>query len=556
MCFTLAAGALYAPARATETADLVFHGGTIYTLVEDNPTVEAVAVAGERIVFAGDMSEAKNYAGKDTRWVDLDGKTMIPGLVDAHAHLRSLGKYLAELKLETAESPEQIRDMVLAEQQSTPPAQWILGRGWDQNDWAAKEFPTWRDLAGTEANPVYFRRVDGHAGWVNKTALDLCGITRDTPDPGGGKIIRDHRGEPTGVFIDNAKDLITDHIPDPTPDEIDDWMAAAITHCNSLGLTGVHDAGIDEEDLVSLARLHERGKLTFRVYCMLETEDEDLEFAEAQVRRGPRTEGGGRVVVRAIKLYADGALGSRGAALLTDYTDEPGNTGLLVDPPEKLVRLTMLAAENGFQVCTHAIGDRGNRVILDVYQRVFALVGNGGDRRFRVEHAQIVSPEDIPRFHELGVIPSMQPTHCTSDMYWAEDRVGPDRIKGAYAWRSFLDAGNRLPLGSDFPVESANPLWGIYAAVTRQDQKGWPDGGWYAVQEMTIAEAVRGFTADAAWAAFEEADLGTIEAGKLADLTVLDRDIFKTPPREILDAWVTHTVVAGDIVFESEWARR
>lgn len=550
VALTASAMAAAPPGAGQPVADWIAHGGKIYTVAGGNSTVEVVAVRGDQIVFAGSRADAERYTGEGTRWVDLGGNTMIPGLVDAHAHLRSLGKYLAQLKLDRAKSPQEVREMVLEAQKSVPPGRWIEGRGWDQNDWEVKVFPTWKDLEGTDANPVYFRRVDGHAAWVNRAALELCGITGDTPDPDGGKIIRDAEGEPTGVLIDNAKDLVFDRIPDPSPAEIDEWIAAGIRHCNALGLTGIHDAGTDSADVESLNRLHQRGQLTFRVYCMLSTEDEDLSYTEEQIRLGPRVEAGGRVVIRAIKLHADGALGSRGAALLAPYSDEPANTGLLVEPKEKLERLTALALENGFQVCTHAIGDRGNRVVLDIYEEASSSHGSG-DRRLRIEHAQVVSPDDVPRFKRLGVIPSMQPTHCTSDMYWAEDRVGAERIAGAYAWRRFLQDGNRLPFGSDFPVESADPMLGIYAAITRQDGDGWPEGGWYPGQKLSVLEAVRGFTIDAAYAGFAEDELGTIAAGKLADFTVLDRDIFEIPPSEVLQARVTRTVVGGKTVYEA-----
>lgn len=536
-------------ACSQQKADVIFYGGTIYTLADPGLTVEALAVTGGVITFAGPAAQVEQHAGRDTRRIDLAGSVMIPGLVDAHAHLRSLGRYLAQLKLETSASADEIRVKVAAAGESATPGRWIQGRGWDQNDWESKVFPTWRELEGVGDNPVYLRRVDGHAAWVNKRALELCGIDRDTPDPDGGRVVRDDDGEPTGVFIDNAMKLVSDRIPDPTADEIDDWMRSAIRHCNSLGLVGIHDAGIDEDDLASLGRLYERGELTFHVYCMLSTDGEDLAWAEEQVRKGPRVEAGGRVRVRAIKMYADGALGSRGAAMLAPYSDDPGNNGLLVDPPEKLERLTFLAAEHGFQACTHAIGDRGNRMILDVYEKV--LDDAGTDRRFRVEHAQIVSLEDIPRFKDLGVIPAMQPTHCTSDMYWAGDRVGPERIEGAYAWRRYLDDGNVIPCGSDFPVEGADPLAGIYAAVTRQDAKGWPQGGWFPGQRMTMEEALKGFTSWAAYAGFDEDGAGTIEVSKRADFTVLDRDLLSIDAKDVLDTRVVMTIVAGKIVYEA-----
>jgi predicted amidohydrolase YtcJ len=441
--------------------------------------------------------------------------------------------------------------MVLEAQKDSPPGRWIRGRGWDQNDWEKKDYPSWRDLDGTEANPVYLRRIDGHAAWVNKTALEVCGITRDTPDPPGGRILRDATGDPTGIFIDEATDLISDRIPKPDPDELDEWILDAIRECNRVGLVGIHDAGTAPEELEAFERLHGRGLLTLRLYCMLDSDEEA--FLGEELRKGPRSTAGGRVVIRAIKVYADGALGSRGAALLEPYSDEPGNSGLIVSRPEKIERLSLRALEHGFQICTHAIGDRGVRMVLDAYEKALETHGVT-DHRFRIEHSQVVSPDDIPRYRELGVMPSMQPTHATSDMYWAEDRVGPKRIKGAYAWRTFLDGGNRLPLGSDFPVESPDPLWGIYAAVTRQDHKGWPQGGWYPDQRLSVLEAVKGFTVEAAYAGFAEDETGTIEVGKLADFTILDKDIFTIPPADILRTTVTHTVVAGEIVYDSESA--
>lgn len=535
--------------RAQNSADLIITGGNIYTLTDEYPTAEAVVVAGDRIVYVGDAAGAGMYRVAGTRWVDLEGKTMIPGLVDAHAHIKNLGRYLANVQLVGTRSVEEIRTMVDAALKDKPAGRWLRGRGWDQNDWEKKEFPTWRDLDGTEAFPVYLRRVDGHAAWVNKTALDICGITRDTPDPPGGRIHRDEKGEPTGILIDNAEELVSDRIPPPDSVELDGWIHAAIIECNRLGLTGIHDAGTNPEELDAFKRLYRRGIFTFRIYSMLDSDEEA--FLDEELPKGPREYAGGRVVVRSIKVYSDGALGSRGAALFAPYSDDPDNDGLLVSTAEKMERLSLRALECGFQVCTHAIGDRGVAVVLDAYEKALKT-RDVTDHRFRVEHSQIVALDDIPRYQKLGVIPSMQPTHATSDMYWAEDRVGSERIKGAYAWRSFLDDGNRLPLGSDFPVESPNPLWGIYAAVTRQDNKGWPQGGWYPEQRMSVLEAVKGFTIEAAYAGFAEDELGTIETGKLADFTVLDKDIFVIPHSEILRTTVTHTIVGGEIVYESK----
>lgn len=534
---------------AEEKADVIFIGKHIYTLDDDRPTVDAVVVKGDRIVFAGGENPAREFLGESTRWIDLGDNMMIPGLVDAHAHVKGLGRYLANVRLTDTKSKSEILERVSIAQKDAPPGRWIRGRGWDQNDWNVKEFPTWRDLAGTEANPIYLRRVDGHASWVNKTALEMCGVGRNTPDPPGGKIMRDEAGNPTGVFIDEASDLISAFIPEPGQDELDQWITAAVQECNRYGLTGVHDAGTTRAELASFDRLHNKGMLTIRLYCMLDSDDEELlsEFFAS----GTKVSAGGRVVVRTVKLYADGALGSRGAALLEPYSDDPGNVGLLVDSPEKIERVSRRALDGGFQVCTHAIGDRGIRVALDVYEKV--LAGRKGlDHRFRIEHSQIVSPADVPRYRELGVLPSMQPTHATSDMEWAEARVGTERIERAYAWRTFMDAGNRVPFGSDFPVESVNPLWGIYAAVTRQDHEGRPEHGWHADQCLTVLEAVKGFTTEAAYAGFAEDESGTIEAGKLADFTVLDRDIFKKAPVDILRAKVKYTIVGGKIVYQAD----
>jgi predicted amidohydrolase YtcJ len=527
-------------------ADLILTGGVIHTMDPDQTSAEAVAVRDGRIIFVGSRAGVKKFKASTTNVLDLTGLTVFPGLVDAHAHLIGLGRSLSELNFIGTGSVREVRDIVLAGQKSAPDNIWIKGRGWDQNDWEVKEFPHWRDLAGTEANPVYLKRVDGHAAWVNSTALVMCGITRDTPDPPGGKILRDNDGAPTGILIDDAMDLVSGTFANSTVEERLQWAEAAIEECHQYGLVGVHDAGTLARDLAVYNRLHFRGQLNFRVYGMVE--GDSLEFLEERLRIGPASEAGGYVNIRSVKLYADGALGSRGAKLLAPYSDDPGNTGLFVQTPDSLYLLSRLALEAGFQVCTHAIGDAGNRVTLDAYEKALAELPTG-DHRFRIEHAQIVALEDIPRFAQLQVIPSMQPTHATSDMYWAEDRVGQDRIKGAYAWRKFLDQDKRMPFGSDFPVEGVNPLWGIYAAVTRMDQKGWPAGGWHPEERCTIQEAVAGFTVQAAYASFDEDRSGSITAGKYADFTVLDRDLFKIPAEEILKTRVVHTIVGGRIVY-------
>lgn len=544
-----AAALVCAPALLHAAADVVIVGAPVYTMDPANPRAEAVVLEGGRVVAAPTRADAMARAGEGTHVIELSGAScVLPGLIDAHGHVYGLGRTLMQVDLLGTASASACAKRVREWAAKAPAGSWVEGRGWDQNDWEVKQFPTWRDLAGTDDHPVYLRRVDGHAVWVNRAALERAGVTRDTPDPEGGRIVRDGGGDPTGVFVDNAVDLIAAFIPPADDALVERRVRAAVEHCVRHGLVSVHDAGVDEDVLAVYERLAHAGELDMHVYCMLSPTDRAY-FAR-ELAMGPRSVADGRVVVRSVKLYADGALGSRGAALLAPYDDDPGNTGLLVDNPDTLAAIARRAYAAGFQVCTHAIGDRGNRVALDVYERVLGA-GGDADARFRIEHAQVVAPEDFARFHALGVIPSMQPTHATSDMYWAEDRVGPERIKGAYAWRTFLDGGNILPLGSDFPVEDVNPLWGIYAAVTRQDHDGWPEGGWYPGQRLTREEAVRGFTAWAAFAGFAEDERGVLREGMRADIVVLDHDVFTAPARDLLATGVLYTFVDGDIVYDA-----
>jgi len=489
--------------------------------------------------------EAGPWRGASTRVINAVGGLVLPGLVDAHGHLVNLGRMLATLNLGGTRSKDEVVWMVAVAQQRAAGRRWIRGRGWDQNDWPVKAFPTWRDLEGTGDNPVYLKRIGGHAVWVNRTAMDLCHITRHTADPPGGRIVRDARGEPTGIFIDRATELIAAHIPAPSDDQLDAWLGAAIAHCNCFGLVGVHDAGTSAREIHSLERLARAHPLPLHIYAMLDSDDSTL--VNTWFARVPGTVAGGRVSVHAVKVYADGALGSRGAALLQPYTDDPRNSGLLVNSPAYIDRLARRAYAAGFQCCTHAIGDRANRIVLDAYEH--ALDHRGTDRRFRIEHCQVLTRNDLPRFARLGVIASMQPTHATSDMYWAADRVGKARLAGAYAWRSLLDSGARLAFGSDFPVESVDPVRGIYAAVTREDERGWPPGGWRSAQKLTLREAIDAFTRGAAYASFSEQQTGMLRAGMRADITVLDRNLFAIPAHEILKAHAVATIVAGDVVW-------
>jgi predicted amidohydrolase YtcJ len=534
-------------ARGAEPADLVLQHAHVVTLSKTLASGSAVAISGERIVYVGDGAGITAFIGKNTRVIDATGCTVTPGLVDAHGHLNNLGKLLRDVNLIGTTSIADVVTHVRDYQAHVKPGAWIHGRGWDQNDWTKMSFPTWRDLAATEANPVYLDRVDGHALWVNHRALDLCGITRDTPDPRGGRIERDKNGDPTGVFVDEATKLVESRVPAPSPAELDARLASAIADCNQFGLTGVHDAGTTRDVFQSLARLGAAGKLTLNIYSMIDSQDDA--FAREMLARGPFEEFGGRLAVHAFKLRADGAMGSRGALLLEPYSDDPKNRGLNVQLPDTLLAWTRAALRHGFQVGTHAIGDGANRIVLDIYEQAMRETGKK-NLRLRVEHAQILSLQDIPRFVALGVIASMQPTHATSDMPWIETRVGAARLHGAYAWRSLLDSGAVLAFGSDFPVESDNPLLGLYAAVTREDAKGNPPGGWFRDQTLTLDQALRAFTIGAAYARFDEKDAGTIEAGMRADLTVFDRDITNEPPRTLLGTHAKYTIVRGTVVYE------
>jgi predicted amidohydrolase YtcJ len=427
---------------------------------------------------------------------------------------------------------------------SAHPREWILGRGWDQNLWPGKQFPTAAPLdAAVSDHPVWVRRVDGHAGIANTAAMRAAGVTATTPDPAGGHIIRDAAGNPTGVFVDKAMELIDGKVPPPSFAVRKRRVLAAAQRIAANGLTEMHDAGAEADTIRAIEQLVNEKKLPIRVYVML-ADDPPL-LADWLFRRGPLVDYGGHMTVRAIKMYADGALGSRGAALQQPYSDDPGNNGLLVSELAHIVSIAGRAHERGFQVCTHAIGDRAVRDTIDAYE----AGGVKPEYRYRIEHFQIVAQPDFARIARDGIIASMQPTHATSDMGWAEARLGPERIKGGYAWRTTLDSGARLALGSDFPVEAVNPFFGIYSAVTRQDHGGNPPGGWYPKQRLTLAEAVRGFTADAAYAAFEEGSRGTIEPGKLADFTIVDGDFFTMPANDLWNARVRATVVGGEVVY-------
>ncbi|HEX2601815.1 MAG TPA: amidohydrolase [Gemmatimonadaceae bacterium] len=541
---------------AQGTADLVLTNGHIYTVDDARPQVSALAVRGGRVLFVGSDAEAKALAGPSTQVIDLRGAAVFPGFTDAHAHLLGLGNMLQRVNLAGSKSYDEVIARVKAWAKDVKPGEWIQGRGWDQNRWPVKEFPTHEALSRAfPNNPVVLDRIDGHALLANARAMELAHVTAATRDPAGGRIVRLPSGAPSGVFVDNAKALVSRAVPEPTRANTRQAILAAVAEANRWGLTGIHDPGEDPEAVGIYEELARAGKYNLRNYVMLSDPGEPGSPAAMRnpyIQRGPQNAlYDGHLWIRAIKLYADGALGSRGAALLAPYSDDPNNSGLLVSRPEHIEAWAEWALRHGFQVNVHAIGDRGNRVVLDAFDSALRKIPTA-NHRFRIEHAQVLSPQDIPRFAKLGVIPSMQATHQTSDMRWAESRVGPQRIRGAYAWRSLLNTGVIIPNGTDFPVEEVNPLLTFHAAVTRQDPTNWPAGGWYPDQKMTRQEALQSMTIWPAYAGFQESVLGSLTPGKYADFVVLDRDIMRVPDTEILRARVLSTWVGGKRVYEAK----
>jgi predicted amidohydrolase YtcJ len=532
---------------AAAPADLIVTGGRIYTVDDAHPFVNALAVREGKVQFIGSTAEAMLLRGPATRIVDAGGRTVIPGMVDAHAHLFGLGRFLRSLDLRETKSYEEIVRLVAARVRETPKGRWIIGRAWDQNKWGDTRFPTNEALSRVSPdNPVMLTRVDGHALLVNAAAMKAAGVTADVADPAGGRLERSG-GAPTGVFVDNAMELVSRAVPPLTREEQSGTLLAAVAEANKWGLTGVHDAGEPRDVLDVFEELGKAGKLNLRIYAMI---GDDKAALEHYFQVGPRSAlYDSHLWIRAVKLYADGALGSRGAALLDPYTDDAKNTGLLRTPPEHMKEVAERALRQGFQVATHAIGDRGNRLTLDTYEAALKAVPTV-DHRFRIEHVQVLDHADVPRFAALGVIPSMQAAHQSSDMYWAGTRLGPSRVYGAYAWRSLLQTGVIIPDGSDFPVERVSPLFSFHAAVSREDDGNWPPGGWFPEQKMTRDEALKAMTIWPAFAGFQEQTMGSLTPGKLADFVILDRDIMTVPQQQILGTTVLATYVGGRAVYQ------
>jgi len=522
----------------------VVKNATIYTVDGAQPTVDAFAFKDGKIIATGDDESLQNtYPG--ARQLNLNGATVVPGFIDAHGHLLGLGQSLMLADLMGTQSKAEILEVLKNQAASLAADQWLLGRGWDQNDWQDKDLPTAADLNKAFPNrPVWLERVDGHANWANDKAMsfaqkDLNGDWQ----PDGGEIVRDASGKPTGVFIDNAVGLIQSQVPAPSDAELSEALELAMAKTASVGLTGMHDAGTSLQIWRLLEALNKDNKLDVRVYAMANGAGDMLSHL---CDHGAVIDPNARLSARSVKLYSDGALGSRGAALLADYSDDPSNMGLLIESEETLIKHSKRAVSCDLQVNIHAIGDRGNRVTLNVLEAA-SKTGNPG--RHRIEHSQVIAEDDFQRFKKLGLIASVQPTHATSDMYWAEQRVGADRIKGAYAWQRFVELGVPLALGSDFPVEKPDPLLGFYAAVARQDSKGWPQGGWYPKQALSREQALYGFTLGAAYSAFQEDQLGSISVGKQADFVVLSKDIMRVPVSEILTTEIHGTYISGRAVY-------
>ncbi len=478
--------------------------------------------------------------------IDGAGRTLIPGLVDAHGHVLSYGLSLLRVDVTGTQTETEAAERVAIFAADNSQLEWIQGRGWNQVLWDSNAFPTAASLdAVVSDKPVWLGRVDGHAGWANSAAMELAGINDRTEDPTGGEIVRDENGKATGVFIDNAMSLISAHIPPLSQQEVEYALSTAMQRLAGYGLTSVHDAGVGAATIQAFKSLANAGEMPIRVNVMISAGDDAY---EQLLDQGTYASDDDTLTINSVKIVADGALGSRGAALIDEYSDDPGNHGLLLLDQERLEYLMRRAMNSGFQVNTHAIGDNANKLVMDNYQN---LVDETDTRqlRHRIEHAQVLRFEDILRFSELGVIPSMQATHATSDKNMAQDRLGEVRIQGAYAWRKLLDAGTIIANGSDFPVESPNPFFGLHAAVTRQDHNNQPPGGWFPEERMTLPEALASFTVDAAYAGHQEDLLGTLEPGKKADFIVLDRDLFTIPAEEIWQIEAVQTWVNGEQVY-------
>ncbi|MDG2501846.1 MAG: amidohydrolase family protein [Porticoccaceae bacterium] len=533
--------------KQPDTTELVIKNINGYTFDADRQLrqFQTIAIEEGKVLAIGDATLALKYP--DAEKIDGQGKTLIPGITDAHGHVSTMGYTLLTVDVRGLESAQAAAELVGKYAAEKPALNWIQGRGWNQVLWPEKQYPRAADLdAQISDRPVWLERIDGHAGWANSKTLALAGITGETASPAGGEIVRDSNGQPTGVLIDNAMYLVTRVIPPPSNDEIALALDTMSEHLLSLGITSTHDAGVSSDEHRLYRQIADDGDMRIRIYGMISSTNVDVEETLAA---GHSVDEKDLYTLRSIKVYVDGALGSRGAAMLEPYADRADHHGLLVTSSDQLRELFNRAITAEFQVAIHAIGDKGNRIALDEIEYAYGTVG-GRHLRHRIEHSQVVAVDDIPRFKALDVIPSMQPTHATSDMNMAEDRIGAERLKGAYAWRSFLEQGSLVVSGSDYPIELANPFHGIHAAVTRQDHNNMPAEGWIPEEAMTLEQVLRSFTIDAAWAAHQEDRLGGLTEGKWADFILIDRDIFQVEPEKLWQTEVLETWIAGQRVYQ------
>jgi hypothetical protein len=529
-------------------ADTIYINGHVVTMDTKNPEVQAFAVKQGKILSIGTSEEIAS-AFPEADVVDLERKTVMPGIIESHGHLLSLGQSFLELNVEGIKTPEEVVIKVKERVENTPAGEWITGWGWDEGAWA-KNYPTNKELSAISLeNPVYLRGLHGFACWANDKALDVAGIDKDTPNPENGVIIKDSTtGKPTGILTNRAQDLLTQHIPPMTLTQMEKALKLAVEECTRYGLTSIHEARTTTRMLEAFRSLKDKGELKSRIYVMLDWTENEL--IETYYQSGPILDPDHLLTIRCIKIFVDGALGSRGAAMLEPYSDAPDEKGLVVTPEEDVYRLSKRALQSGLQVAIHAIGDFANRITLNAFQRALEENPDVKDHRFRLEHAQVVALEDIPKFAPLGVVLSMQPPHATSDMPWAETRVGPERIKGAYAWRSFWDSGVHMTLNSDFPGETLDPFVGMYIAMTRQTPEGIPEGGWYPEQCLQRDEVLKAYTVEAAYSGFEEDNKGKIIPGMLADFIVISGDILRIPVKEFLNIKVEKTYLGGELIYE------
>jgi predicted amidohydrolase YtcJ len=539
-----------------ETADVVFKNGNIYTVKDGQPRAEAIAVKADKIIFVGSNKDVKAYEGKETRVIDLKGRTVVPGLTDSHYHLSGVGAREMTLNLEGIASLEEFLAKIKERVARAKPGEWITGRGWIETFWKPPVFPTRLDLDKVSPdNPVVLTRADGHASVANSVAFKIAGVNKQTATPFGGEIVKDKAtGEPTGMLLDNAQRLVNRHVPAKTRAEEEQAILLGVKRSIELGWCQIQDAGGGLNDVDLMKKLYSEGKIKLRIYKAVYGPGVN---ATSLLNDGPIIGAfDNRFTLRTIKVVMDGALGSRGAWLLEPYSDSSDSSGFTTVREDVLAKVLGEALRRGIQVETHAIGDRANRTILDLYEKAFNEVPPSERKirepRWRVEHAQIVSPSDIPRFVKLGVIPSMQPSHAIGDLHFAPSRLGMKRLEGAYAWESFIKSGSIVAGGSDAPVERGEPMIEFYAAVARKDQKGFTGEGWHPEQAVTREQALKMFTIWAAYAAFEENLKGSIEVGKLADLTVLSADIMKIAEPEILKTRCVMTVINGEVVYQKD----